>query len=530
MSDSLLPRSASSERVTIPALRDEIHARRYGDKIFVEDTARMVRMQADALTIGILQELAEGPRTPRALIEALEAPAIEVFERVAKLNRHVMLASKRGLAMAALAKAERGSAPPREALAEAEVFLPPDLTHTCQGTGSCCTSNDLGPLKDDDIERVASIPPESCAQAPLPDGLFYETHQVEGHPEPVRLLARHEDRCVFLGEDQLCAIHKAFGGARKPTLCSHFPLVLVRTPRGIDVSIDMACSGWAESRKHRPADEGRIAEVRRLVAEGGSMLSLPTPVPVWDGVDMSLAQYSALQDAVLEEVAGAESFGDLIERVSTAVLAHVRAALAPFADGEAFAERAGWGLPAPPAGGGLNFLERSRVVSRCMQDFLGKKRAWDARREDAIGVRRHARLAASIEALLAGQPEPACAPAEGELEMARDLVKSAVYGHDLARRGGVLVGLAIVNLRLLAGRRRAAEAAREGMRARRSAQDVVDNMVAITKMLRGVGLDASIASQRAALVDVFGVNAGVFATGRAPRVTSAALGMRLSGF
>jgi hypothetical protein len=54
-------------------------------------------------------------------------------------------------------------------------------------------------------------------------------------------LTRVDDACIFLDEDNLCAIHKELGEAAKPNMCRQFPLHPVATPDGVIASLDFAC-------------------------------------------------------------------------------------------------------------------------------------------------------------------------------------------------------------------------------------------------------------------------------------------------
>jgi Fe-S-cluster containining protein len=82
-------------------------------------------------------------------------------------------------------------------------------------------------------------------------------------------LAHIEDACIFLDEDNLCAIHKELGADAKPFMCKTFPYSLTKTPEGVVVSLDFACPTVV-------ADEGapiqsHAADVRARVEEWGEV-------------------------------------------------------------------------------------------------------------------------------------------------------------------------------------------------------------------------------------------------------------------
>ena len=74
-----------------------------------------------------------------------------------------------------------------------------------------------------------------------------------------------KDACVFLDDDNLCAIHKELGLEAKPFMCKHFPNHVTSTPEGIIATLDFACPTVV-------ADEGppfqeQEAEIRTRIAE-----------------------------------------------------------------------------------------------------------------------------------------------------------------------------------------------------------------------------------------------------------------------
>jgi len=75
-----------------------------------------------------------------------------------------------------------------------------------------------------------------------------------------------DGRCVFLGDDLLCEIHRARGGEAKPHTCQQFPFVAVETESGHRAGIDPACSSawrtWRDGPKLLP--EKLHTRLRRL--------------------------------------------------------------------------------------------------------------------------------------------------------------------------------------------------------------------------------------------------------------------------
>ena len=78
-------------------------------------------------------------------------------------------------------------------------------------------------------------------------------------------LAKREDKsCVFLGEDNLCEIHRKYGLEAKPAACQLFPFVLTPFNGKLQISLRFDCVGvcrnGGESLKSNTADVKRIAE------------------------------------------------------------------------------------------------------------------------------------------------------------------------------------------------------------------------------------------------------------------------------
>jgi hypothetical protein len=130
-------------------------------------------------------------------------------------------------------------------------------------------------------------------------------------------LAHIADSCIFLDDDNLCAIHKELGFDAKPRMCKQFPYHPVETPDGIVGSFDFACPtvvadegapieehetdfrgvvdrAIAERMQEEPSMAGRRASLREehnLNARRGVPLS-------WaDYVDIEGAQLEILNDS-----------------------------------------------------------------------------------------------------------------------------------------------------------------------------------------------------------------------------------------
>ena len=148
------------------------------------------------------------------------------------------------------------------------VSVLPEAHFACQGTGMCCQGYQFGPIADDVAARILAHPfQENAAKLAAAGGPFTTA---EIHGEPVRVLSRIDGRCVFLGDDGLCVVHKELGADAKPALCRLYPLNVAVAPDGVAyVSLNMECGGYARGRQGPPLVEA-VAEHLDLIG------SLPT--------------------------------------------------------------------------------------------------------------------------------------------------------------------------------------------------------------------------------------------------------------
>lgn len=510
--------------MTVPALREGVAVRRYGKRIVAEDAVRRVRVPIDALSVAVLQALADGAATPTALCKAVGAKRSEVWRRVVLLNKHLLLATSRASDQVALARRTSNETWPADKIAEAPLRYPDGLAHGCVACGACCAGTDIGPLKADDIERLEEIDwsphlPDDVSRADWLQRIDYQGQEIT-------LLGHREGRCVFLGPDKLCVVHTVAGAAHKPTICRQFPYTFTRTPDGIDVSFAMECRSWYTARRRgKPVDTDEAA-IRALLTESAPVLDLPLPVPVWDGLDWDLASWRRVRAVMLAAAREAESVDALVAGVVAAALTELDANMAGYAAGEDFLIRDGWGLPeveATVGGEGVNFMERCRVVSDSVHAGIDDLRQRCLQYGDRAQAGRLARLDVALASVLAGERLVDLVPFEGDLRVWKDVVMAALYAHEPVRRSDLLTGLSLLILRVIAGRQLAALTARDAMRVRTSEQDVVDSMVLLTKMLRGAAVEAILRPLRVQFVELFVLNASVFTRGTAPQAVAGRL-------
>ncbi len=136
------------------------------------------------------------------------------------------------------------------------ILVPQKLNFTCQACGGCCrafspivTEANVARLSERDWGATRPRFAGRAMTEPLPDGRTRFT-SIDG-------------ACIFLDDDNLCAIHKELGAEAKPWMCQTFPYRAVDTPDGLVASLDFACPTVVAD-DGAPLEE-QIDEIRRLV-------------------------------------------------------------------------------------------------------------------------------------------------------------------------------------------------------------------------------------------------------------------------
>jgi hypothetical protein len=109
--------------------------------------------------------------------------------------------------------------------------------HACHACGNCCYGHRITLQGPDEVTRIAAFGVHFGIAEPIDDGALAT---VDGH-------------CVFLGEDRLCNIHRAFGGEAKPGVCQQYPVRFSRAEDGLRVGVDPGCTSVWRSWRDGPA-------------------------------------------------------------------------------------------------------------------------------------------------------------------------------------------------------------------------------------------------------------------------------------
>jgi len=188
----------------------------------------------------------------------------------------------------------------------------PGARWSCRGCGACCHGFSFGPVEPDIIAglKAADIaskwPPAAerpwHATQPGPDG------------EPAIYLTNVDGHCIFLQDDQLCAVHRLLGGDRKPWFCREYPFYPVEDPDGrVSVAVRGDCGGLHESFEDGQPLTEQLPEilslpraVPRVRFDAPQVILLPgiaIPSPAWRQVEPHLLDHLATPRAPEDAIA-----------------------------------------------------------------------------------------------------------------------------------------------------------------------------------------------------------------------------------
>lgn len=229
----------------------------------VEAPASRLSIELDAAT-GRVALAIDGRRTAeeiRRLLASEGAPLglAEVEAAISLLDAYFLLDNERGRA--------RAAAPPAPpAPLSRRIRVLPGARFCCDGNGYCCSNGQsFGPISEEDRKKILAhdwtgwIPGVRA-----PTDLFYD---VSGPSGKTTYLRQRDGRCVFLTDDNLCAIHKRLGAEAKPWVCRVFPLTFAETPAGVYVASRSECRCVHRSRRTGTPIADQICDLEALLAE-----------------------------------------------------------------------------------------------------------------------------------------------------------------------------------------------------------------------------------------------------------------------
>ena len=179
------------------------------------------------------------------------------------------------------------------------LLLRPGARFACARGGMCCSDMHLlGPLEQDEAERIRRSRPDAVRVEPLKKRLA--------------LVVGEDHRCVLLDPDG-CSLHVEGGARAKPDVCRRFPYALIATAMGGRVATAHRCP--CRTLGDRPPLS--ITDVESSLAERDGELVpsaiAPDRIPLTARATASIATYAAAEervlDALLRGVAPAHALG-----------------------------------------------------------------------------------------------------------------------------------------------------------------------------------------------------------------------------
>ncbi len=195
--------------------------------------------------------------------------------------------------------------------------------HQCVGTGTCCSASFLGPLTQGDVRRVSALSFGRTRRFAAGEAALFEHTQFGGR-EHTGMARNDVGQCQVQGPDMLCEIHYEHGLDAKPIACRQFPLRFYRSPRGVHVSLLLACDGYDRARNSAILWDDREVEVRKLLSEGATAVRMALPFELSAGLPVPTAFWWALRDELFafEALGASDPHGWL-----RAVIAHAQKAI-----------------------------------------------------------------------------------------------------------------------------------------------------------------------------------------------------------
>ena len=139
-----------------------------------------------------------------------------------------------------------------------------DARWSCRGCGDCCRGFSFGPVEP---AVIAGLQAADIASkwAPAAQSPWFSTH-----PDGRHFLTHRDGHCVFLQDDNLCAVHRLLGEPAKPWFCREYPFHAVALPSGdVAVTVRADCGGLHES----------FEDGQPVAAQAEAALALPRIVP-----------------------------------------------------------------------------------------------------------------------------------------------------------------------------------------------------------------------------------------------------------
>ncbi|MHC4830771.1 MAG: YkgJ family cysteine cluster protein, partial [Planctomycetota bacterium] len=149
-------------------------------------------------------------------------------------------------------------------IAEAAPFRTlPGAKFGCHLCGACCRNQRLGPIQDEDVQRLEALP-DLEERFPL----VRTSGRAKKNPGGEWFLPQRSDgRCAYLQDDNLCGLHAHYSPETKPAMCHLFPTSAVATVFGAQVFDRADCESYGKSAFDGTPYQDRAEQLKQALTE-----------------------------------------------------------------------------------------------------------------------------------------------------------------------------------------------------------------------------------------------------------------------
>lgn len=185
---------------------------------------------------------------------------------------------------------------------------PRGLRWQCNGCAKCCSSGlAIGPVEPEIVNGLRDGGIEET-WPPARSGWLEEREAADGSQHFFFQL--RQGRCVFLRDDNLCAIHALMGAKAKPGFCREFPYHFVEDVKGVTAVVRPACGSFFEGFQRDDEVGPELEDVHRLPRVTPHRRWSPSQVVVLPGKAIDAASWLRVEEALLERLHAREEQPD----------------------------------------------------------------------------------------------------------------------------------------------------------------------------------------------------------------------------
>jgi Fe-S-cluster containining protein len=197
------------------------------------------------------------------------------------------------------------------------LHIPRGINFDCTGCGNCCLQWPV-PSTDEDRRRIIDLSREfvgpstttvAKGEIGTPKGQLFRRIDMDvlrnkNNQFQYTMEKRADGRCVFLTEQNRCALHERFGAESKPAMCQLFPYTFTEAPDGYYASVSFASTG-ALFNQGKPLEDQREHLLNRMSLFKKLFPALKldwSQIQLVDGIPMRWAQYLLLERPLLAKL------------------------------------------------------------------------------------------------------------------------------------------------------------------------------------------------------------------------------------